>query len=101
MSYDKSMIYNRLAIVSIFAFIGMLMTAMTFTGFVNVYAEPQDNPNAFGKGAAELGKSGQMGDHASGQDEPRLGIGNVGNAICEEKLKPGELAGVLNGGGCP
>ncbi|ALI37880.1 hypothetical protein NMY3_03698 [Candidatus Nitrosocosmicus oleophilus] len=93
--------YHGLAMITIVASIGLLMTAMISTGFSSVSAAKQDNPNGFGKGASELGKSGQMGEHASEQDEPRLGIGNVGNAICGEKLKPGELAGVLNGGGCP
>jgi hypothetical protein len=28
-------------------------------------------------------------------------VGNVGLALCNEKLKPGQLADVLNGGSCP
>jgi hypothetical protein len=37
-----------------------------------------DNANHFGKGASDAGKAGKMGDHASGQTEPRKGIGNLG-----------------------
>ena len=63
--------------------------------------------NHFGKGASELGKSGEMGKHSAStqgggdRTEPRLGIGNVGQALCNEKLKPGQLADRLNTGQCP
>jgi hypothetical protein len=33
--------------------------------------------SCFGVGSSYLGTTGQMGDHASGFDEPRAGIGNV------------------------
>lgn len=62
------------------------------------------NANAFGKGASQQlagnvnAPGEQMGEHASSfAGEPRLGIGNVGNAICDEKLTPGEVvsSGIL------
>jgi hypothetical protein len=33
----------------------------------------------------------------------RFGIGNVGNALCDERLTPGELvaSGILTGSRCP
>ena len=58
--------------------------------------------NHFGQGASQLGQSGDMGTHSSStqgggeQTQPRLGIGNVGSALCGERLTPGELADVLN-----
>ncbi|MGN6708320.1 MAG: hypothetical protein ACTHKF_03115 [Candidatus Nitrosocosmicus sp.] len=88
-------IFLIMAIVAVF---GVVTSSI---GNKTVFAAQQEQPNAFGKGASELGKSHEMGSHASSQYEPRLGIGNVGNAVCGEKLKPGELAGFLNGGGCP
>ena len=78
-----------------------LMTSLVSVNLGSAFADKQENPNAFGKGASELGRSGEMGEHASRQDEPRLSIGNVGEALCEDKLKPGESASVLNGGGYP
>ena len=43
--------------------------------------EPPTNPNCFGIGASGLGQAGEMGEHSSGFDEPRLGIGNVAEAF--------------------
>jgi hypothetical protein len=49
-----------------------------------------ENANNFGEGASHLGKTGQMGDHSSNQDEPRSGIGNLGfpgdvaDSLCPE-----------------
>jgi hypothetical protein len=87
-------------------------------GFNMAFAQSQTSSTAndFGQSASLLAKGElpalpgvQMGQHASsatanpttGQQEPRLGIGNVGSAVCNEKLTPGQLAGVLNGGTCP
>jgi hypothetical protein len=56
------------------------------------------NPNCFGKGASQLGQAGEMGDHSSSFDEPRLGIGNVAEALTDTH-QPGEL-GVLLGADC-
>ena len=89
--------------IALIAIVSGIALSLAVLGIFNTsaYADRQSQPNAFGKGASELGKSGQMGEHASKQSEPRLGIGNVGNALCNEKLKPGDLAGVLNNGPCP
>ena len=57
-------------------------------------AAPPTNPNCFGKGASGLGQAGEMGAHSSSFDEPRLGIGNVANALTGTH-QPGELAGLL------
>ena len=56
--------------------------------------EPPTNPNCFGIGASGLGQAGEMGEHSSSFDEPRLGIGNVA-FVFTGTHQPGELAGVL------
>ena len=66
-----------------------------------------DTANHFGQGASQLGQSGDMGTHAGStqgggeQTQPRSGIGNVGQDIlgCDQKIKPGQLADLLNGQG--
>ena len=67
----------------------LLLTAVPATA-----AGPPTNPNCFGKGASELGRAGEMGEHSSSFDEPRSGIGNVANALTGTH-QPGELAGLL------
>ena len=52
------------------------------------------NANCFGKGASQLGQAGQMGEHSSSFDEPRLGIGNVAEAFTGTH-QPGLLAEAL------
>lgn len=71
-----------------------------------ILASSDNDKNDFGEGARELGGSGQMGEHASNQEEPRHGIGNVGqDAVCpnsDEKIHPSQLARILTGEeGCP
>src|SRR5438105_3504820 len=70
--------------------------------------------NDFGQSASLLAKGElpalpgvQMGQHASsvtanpttGQTEPRVGLGNVGQQVlgCHQKVKPGQLADILTG----
>jgi Spy/CpxP family protein refolding chaperone len=66
-------------------------------------ASAQNNPpnNDFGEGASDLGTSGQMGGHASNQQEPRSRIGNVGQDIAcpdpTQKIHPDQLARILTG----
>ena len=109
---------NTIAIVGIIASILALATAATTATLSNiVYAKDTPNgndPNLFGKGASDLGKNGEMGDHAkaggAAGDPPydsdgkkgRSGIGNIGNdlgATCGSK-HPADLADVLNGNPC-
>ena len=59
---------------------------------------PPSNPNCFGKGASQLGQAGDMGEHSSSFDEPRLGIGNVAEAVTGTH-QPGEL-GIALGADC-
>jgi hypothetical protein len=76
------------------------ITAMLFTAG-NVFANPQtDDPSGWGKltsGAASSdGKS--FGDHASSQDTPRLGLGNVLGAVTgdsDASKHPSELGQFL------
>ena len=105
---------NTIAIVGIIASILALATAATTVTLSNmVYADastPNGNdPNLFGKGASDLGKSGGMGDHASdpdpnepGRETPRHGIGNAGPDLgltCGSK-HPSDLADALVNGKC-
>lgn len=60
-----------------------------------------DPQNGFGQGASDLGKSGEMGKHASNpdpsdsdHDTPREGIGNVAK---EHNCSVGELGKALSG----
>jgi hypothetical protein len=96
---------TKLTIIASFAGVaitGMMLAAnVLFPGVAFAASSTSTTANHFGQGASQLGKSGQMGDHASSFPTPRLGIGNVGQALCNEKLKPGQLADVLNGGSCP
>ena len=57
-----------------------------------------ENPNCFGKGVSQLGQAGEMGEHSSSFDEPRLGIGNVAYAFTGTH-QPGEL-GIALGADC-
>jgi hypothetical protein len=57
-----------------------------------------ENPNCFGKGASQLGQSGEMGEHSSSFDEPRSGIGNVAYEFTGTH-QPGEL-GIALGADC-
>ena len=82
--------------------IGIAGTTATLSNVV--YAKgttPNGNdPNLFGKGASDLGKGGEMGDHASNQESPRHGIGNAGPDLgltCGSK-HPADLANALTGG---
>ena len=61
---------------------GLLASAALALAVVPVAAGGQPEiPNCFGKGASQLGQAGEMGEHSSGFDEPRLGIGNVAEAF--------------------
>jgi hypothetical protein len=76
-------------------FCGMLAAcALALVAVPVAGAGQPTNPNCFGKGASGLGQAGQMGEHSSSFDEPRLGIGNVAYAVTGTH-QPGELAGAL------
>ncbi len=63
-----------------------------------VVAAVPESPSCFGQSAAALAQSddGAMGDHASGFESPRLGIGNVAYLFTGTH-QPGVLAGLLGG----
>jgi hypothetical protein len=92
------------------------------TSLAPAFAQSQTSSTAndYGQSASLLAKGEspvlpnvQMGQHAkAGGDagnppynsdgQPgRIGIGNEGQALCGEKLTPGQLAGYFNTGNCP
>ncbi len=85
--------------ITIASTLAVLATILFSSG--NVFANPQtDNPSGWGKltsGAAQSdGKS--FGDHASSQDTPRLGLGNVLSAVTgdpDASKHPSELGQFL------
>jgi len=80
-------------------FCGLLtMGALALAGAPFAGAATPTNPNCFGKGASQLGQAGEMGEHSSSFDEPRLGIGNVAEAVTGTH-QPGEL-GIALGADC-
>jgi hypothetical protein len=109
---------NQIVIVGI---LSLLVTATIAAGNIVQTANAQTSPgnsgspstaNAFGQGASQLAP---LGPHAKAggvagsppnfeDNQPgRFGIGNVGNALCGEKLTPGEVvsSGILTGASCP
>jgi len=81
--------------------IGGLLAAATLvvlTAAPVAGAGQPENPNCFGKGASQLGQSGEMGEHASSFDEPRSGIGNVALQFTGTH-QPGQL-GIALGADC-
>ncbi len=88
----------------------LTISIVTILGFVaiggmsinsHVFATTNDPQNGFGKGASELGKSGEMGTHSSNpdptdddHDTPRQGIGNVAK---EHNCSVSELGKALSG----
>jgi hypothetical protein len=74
----------------------MLTATMTITDATIAFAEKDEDdspPNTWGKAASDAGQDGEMGDHASNQDEPRSGIGNVARAFGGDH--PSDLPGEL------
>ena len=103
---------KTITIVGVIAGILALATAATATLSNMAYAKDTANgndPNLFGKGASDLGKGGDMGEHSSdplpnepGRETPRHGIGNVGPDLgitCGSK-HPADLADALTNGAC-
>lgn len=79
----------------------MILPTMVSTNTIHAASDRSDNANNFGEGARHLGQTGQMGEHSSGQDEPRKGVGNVLNEgdpkDDPDSKHPGDLADAL----CP
>ena len=64
----------------------VVLTAVPVAG-----AGKPENPNCFGKGASQLGQSGEMGEHSSSFGASlRSGIGNVA-LLFTGTHQPGEL----------
>jgi hypothetical protein len=80
-----------------------LIVAIGSQGAMSAYSTT-DNYKNWGQASKELAQSdrttnkGSMGEHASGQDEPRFGLGNV-KKLCETSMK--DLADELTTGQCP
>ena len=59
-------------------------------------ANPSGNSNCFGVVSAQFAvANGGVGEHASSQEEPRLGLGNVTRAILGEDATMGDFGQFL------
>ena len=59
-------------------------------------ADPSGNSNCFGVVSAQFAiANGGVGDHASSQEEPRLGLGNVTRAILGDDATMGDFGQLL------
>ncbi len=78
------------------------MTASALVAFVPVAAaDPPANPSCFGVVSSQRAVAHHdIGEHASSQEEPRLGLGNVTREILGEDAhisEFGTLLGVIDG----
>ena len=54
------------------------------------------DPNCWGRdGASQMAQTGMMGEHASSQKEPRLGVGNVARNDGGKGTRPSDHAPVV------
>jgi hypothetical protein len=61
-----------------------------------VAADPADNPNCLGVVTAQRAVAHHdIGEHASSQDEPRLGLGNVTRLLLGDDAHVGDLGSLL------
>jgi hypothetical protein len=59
-------------------------------------ADPPDNPNCLGVVTAQRAVAHHdIGEHASSQDEPRLGLGNVTRLLLGDAAQIGDLGSLL------
>jgi hypothetical protein len=59
-------------------------------------ADPPDNPNCLGVVTAQRAVAHHdIGEHASSQDEPRLGLGNVTRLLLGDEAHVGDLGSLL------
>lgn len=81
---------NTIAIAATLAAAGALATTPA------VAAEPPDNPSCLGVVTAQRAVAHHdIGEHASGQEEPRLGLGNVADLLLGEGAHVSDLGTLL------
>jgi hypothetical protein len=77
----------------------VLILLAPFAGIVTApaaSADPPDNPNCLGVVTAQRAVAHHdIGEHASSQDEPRLGLGNVTRVLLGDEAHIGDLGSLL------
>ena len=83
----------------------VLIVAFGSHSAIPAYSSTDEDYKNWGEASKELAQSdrgdsnkGSMGEHASSQDEPRFGLGNV-KKLCDTSMK--DLADELSSGQCP
>jgi hypothetical protein len=72
------------------------LTAVLFTATPALGDTPPDNANCLGVVTAQRAVANHdIGEHASSQEEPRLGLGNVAREILGPGAHPGQLGAFL------
>lgn len=81
---------RRTFVVSVF------VTAAVLASAPAAYADPSDNANCLGVVTAQRAVAHHdIGEHASAQTEPRLGLGNVARELLGDDAHVGDLGALL------